>query len=39
MNNSKKTNSALPDIATIYHKDDIIIKTKNHRRKKRNLYI
>ena len=36
MNNSKKTNSALPDIATIYHKDDIIIKTKNHRRKKSN---
>ena len=35
-NNSKKTNCSLPSIATIYHKDDIIIKTKNHRRKRSN---
>ena len=36
LNNSKKINTALPSIATIYHKDDIIIKTKNHRRKRSN---
>ena len=36
LNISKKTNLALPNIATIYHKDDIIIKTKNHRRKRSN---
>ena len=35
-NNSKKTNCSLPAIATIYHKDDIIIKTQNHRRKRSN---
>ena len=36
MNNSNKNNSVLPNIVTIYHKDDILIKTKNHRRKKSN---
>jgi hypothetical protein len=36
MNNSNKNNSVLPNIVTIYHKDDILIKTQNHRRKKSN---
>ena len=36
INNSNKGNSILPNIATIYHKNDILIKTKNHRRKKSN---
>ena len=36
MNNSNKNKSVLPNIVTIYHKDDILIKTKNHRRKKSN---
>jgi hypothetical protein len=36
MKNSNKNNSILPNIVTIYHKDDILIKTKNHRRKKSN---
>jgi len=36
MNNSNKNNSVLPNIVTIYHKDDILLKTKNHRRKKSN---
>ena len=36
MNNSNKGNSILPNITTIYHKNDILIKTKNHRRKKSN---
>ena len=36
MNNSNKGNSILPNIVTIYHKNDILIKTKNHRRKKSN---
>ena len=34
--NSNKNKSVLPNIVTIYHKDDILIKTKNHRRKKSN---
>jgi hypothetical protein len=33
MNNSNKNKSVLPNIVTIYHKDDILIKTKNHRRR------
>ena len=36
INNSKNIKSILPSIATIYHKDDILIKTKNHRRKSSN---
>ena len=36
LNNSNKNNSVLPNIVTIYHKDDILIKTQNHRRKKSN---
>ena len=36
LNNSKKTKCSLPSIATIYHKNDIIIKTINHRRKRSN---
>ena len=36
MKNASKSNTILPSILTIYHKDDIIIKTKNHRRKKSN---
>jgi len=36
MNNSNKGKSILPNIITIYHKDDILMKTKNHRRKKSN---
>ena len=36
MKHSNKNSSVLPNIVTIYHKDDILIKTKNHRRKKSN---
>jgi len=36
MNNSNKNKSVLPNIVTIYHKDDILIKTKNNKRKKSN---
>ena len=38
MNNSNNNNikSILPNIVTIYHKNDILIKTQNHRRKKSN---
>ena len=36
MNNANNSSSVLPNIVTIYHKDDILIKTKNHRRKKSN---
>ena len=36
MNNANKSSSVLPSIVTIYHKDDILIKTKNHRRKRSN---
>ena len=36
MNNSNKNNSVLPNIVTIYRKDEILIKTQNHRRKKSN---
>jgi len=36
MKNSNKNKSVLPNIVTIYHKDDILIKTRNHRRKKSN---
>ena len=36
MNHSNNSKSILPNIITIYHKDDIIIKTKNHRRKRSN---
>ena len=36
MNNSNKNKSVLPNIVTIYHKDDILIKTRNHRRQKSN---
>ena len=32
INNTKNKKSILPSIATIYHKDDILIKTQNHRR-------
>ena len=35
-NNANKNKTALPNIATIYQKNDILIKTKNHRRKKSN---
>ena len=35
-NNANKNKTALPSIATIYQKNDILIKTKNHRRKKSN---
>ena len=35
-NNVNKNKTALPTIATIYQKNDILIKTKNHRRKKSN---
>ena len=34
MNNSNKNKSVLPNIVTIYHKDDILKKTRNHRRQK-----
>ena len=36
INHSKNIKSILPSIVTIYHKDDILIKTKNHRRKRSN---
>ena len=36
MNNANNSTPVLPSIVTIYHKDDIIIKTKNHRRKRNN---
>ena len=35
-NNTNKKKSALPTIATIYQKSDILMKTKKHRRKKSN---
>ena len=35
-NNANKKKTALPTIATIYQKNDILMKTKNHRRKKSN---
>ena len=35
-NSSNNINSVLPNIVTIYHKNDILIKTQNHRRKKSN---
>ena len=35
-NNANKNKTVLPTIATIYQKNDILIKTKNHRRKKSN---
>ena len=34
--NDNKGSCVLPSIATIYHKDEILIKTKNHRRKRSN---
>ena len=33
-NNANKNKTILPSIATIYQKSDILMKTKNHRRKK-----
>ena len=36
INNAINTKSVLPSIVTIYHKDDIIVKTKNHRRRNSN---
>ena len=36
MNNANKSASVLPSILTIYHKDDVLVKTKNHRRKRTN---
>ena len=36
MNNANNSKTVLPSIITIYHKNDILIKTKNHRRKKSN---
>ena len=33
INNYKNIKSILPSIVTIYHKDDILMKTKNHKRK------
>ena len=36
INNTKNKKSILPSIVTIYHKDDILIKTQNHRRKRSN---
>ena len=36
INNANNYNSILPSIVTIYQKDDIILKTQNHRRKKSN---
>ena len=35
-NNASKKKTELPSIVTIYQKNDILIKTKNHRRKKSN---
>ena len=37
MNNKNKTTSVLPNIVTIYHKEHILIKTKNHRRRNSNV--
>ena len=34
MNNSNKSKTCLPTISTIYQKNDVLVKTKNHRRKK-----
>ena len=36
MNNTNKNKAYLPSIETIYRKNDILMKTKNHRRKKSN---
>ena len=36
INNANNYNSILPNIFTIYQKDDILLKTQNHRRKKSN---
>ena len=36
INHSNNSKSVLPNIVTIYHKDDILIKTQNHRRKRSN---
>ena len=36
MNNANKSKTCLPTIATIYQKNDVLIKTKNHRRKTTN---
>ena len=36
MNNASKSKTYLPTISTIYQKSDVILKTKNHRRKKSN---
>lgn len=36
INNANNHNSILPNIVTIYQKDDILLKTQNHRRKKSN---
>ena len=36
INNANNYNSILPNIVTIYKKDDILLKTQNHRRKKSN---
>ena len=33
MKNASKSNTILPSIVSIYHKNDILIKKKNHRRK------
>ena len=35
-NNAINSKTVLPSILTIYHKDDIMLKTKNHRRKRSN---
>ena len=35
-NNTNKNKTVLPTISTIYQKSDILMKTKNHRRKKSN---
>ncbi len=37
MNNKNKTTSVLPNIVTIYHKEHILIKTKNHKRRNSNV--
>ena len=36
INNANNYNSILPNIVTIYQKDDVLLKTQNHRRKKSN---
>ena len=36
INNTNNYESILPNIVTIYQKDDILLKTQNHRRKKSN---